>query len=286
MAVQNEEKNSLTDYPLNLFGNDPMIEGIASYQKENLIFITTGGLRCLLIGMQLISEKGDLPSIIIVDNSQNVIQFWMDLKAMVADLTSPTASIFLSALKQLFIQNNYLSTDVYYDEDKQQLSGEYLLETLNPYLKPLFIDNFIQLIKSLTMLALDWSSTGTYPIIKKQIENTLNGSVIIYPSNIIPCLHQMDVLYRTNQVTNALEGIASLNPDVVFHVSGCQSGEKRIVQIVKGNDNHLIEKVKTQVLPQGKQGKVERLSDLFLLFKKIQESNVLLSNVVETKHAV
>lgn len=210
----------LRNNPTFVVGNDPKIQGLDPYtvKDSKIALIGTSGLRALYLTLEL--GKGPTPKLIIVDNSQLVIQFWRALRKTVENTTFRDETHFISVFKEFLAQNS----DSYRHPTPNQVSEAgrkgiayenqdpvlYIQELLKTY----GLEKVVKVIKHASILQQTWTDPKLFAVLKNICE--LNGvtKIVAYPSNIAHFVLDSDM----DKVFNS---IGSLSPFLSIITDRC-----------------------------------------------------------------
>lgn len=194
-SIRQLTKQEQSSYKTLAVGNDPVITIPDKYKepKEKIVVIATSGLRCLSIACQ-ISHSDSIPKIILIDNSKEVIQFWVKIRSLAGDNNSKiTQQEFLAQLqdflesdegKKLHIAfpKNHVITGVRADVN-------YPKQDVIAYMSDLFAtygyEFVLNMIRHVSLIKQSWEDRNTFEKIANINKFHGNTKVYVYPSNIV-----------------------------------------------------------------------------------------------------
>ncbi len=217
-------------YSAFFIGNDPVIKGLDSHGQKNvsksIAVIGTSILRSVEIAMELRNNKTHLsdekspnkniPKLIIVDNSKEVIQLWLNLREFANKFKE--SKEFLTELPKFLSKNLHLYRDL---DDLDFKNGvEYPPQNISSYFENLFKkygDVVLKVISSTTIIPQKWEDADTFEKLKNVLAFLQIEETYVYPSNIVACIDT-----KMTQET-ILENIFKLNPKLSIHID-CNNG--------------------------------------------------------------
>lgn len=212
------------NYPLRVIGNDPVIKALPQHlSHDNILLVGTSGLRTLENACIL---GGRLPKILLIDDSKQVIQFWLNLKKMVASASN---------------QGNFITKLM--DEKRREVkkcSCHYCIKYYQGmiyYLQYLCNQYYFERVKRILLHAMiipqDWADKNTFNIINNYIQRHQYQGVYLYPSNIVAYVADSD----HKKAIQILENIEQLNPDLVIHTDMINGKPKNVIYRAKHTHN-------------------------------------------------
>lgn len=239
-GIKQVPKEDLTQDKAFLVGNDPKIKRLGPYKehKEKIALVGTSGLRSLSLISEL-SNKNNIPKLIIVDNSEKVILFWRKLRALVETYDYTDKAEFYLAFHDFLSQNRSLYRDIPSHAMSNMNIPDVEYENQNP---ELFMMDLVEkhglsyvlsIIKHTSIIAQTWSDNTLFSVLKNIIE--LNGieKIYAYPSNIQFTVDMLTAL-------NVQSSMSLLNPVLSIVTDRCpHHGIPENVYLVPGNQNPL-----------------------------------------------
>lgn len=215
---------ALENYPTFVVGNDPqMPPELNNYIQpdDKIALVATSGMRAVSLACKLGNSK-QLPKIILVDNSSQVVEFWKAMRSFVQDDTKAgTKELFLENLP-LFLQKNrclYRELDAKAFENSCTDKVKYLSQDISIYFKALIDKYDYKYIKDIIshayIIQQSWADIEVFAKIKNILNYLGISKIFMYPSNIVSCIGNESV---QNQV---LQNIESLTPILSIHTNLC-----------------------------------------------------------------
>lgn len=200
-----------SDYKVIPSGNDPlnMDEIALRAQSEGFVLVATGGLRCIEVAMAL-SRESIVPTIILIDNSKHVAEFWQLLKIAMNKFTHSEAVLRGKEFRKFLAKQNYQATQFY--QLMQQIVGTEAPwhgrgSMQEPSAGFLRLRHFINSVK---VYCQDWQDIAVF----KKVKLVAGESpIIVYPSNIVAFIEE----HQARQ--QVLDNIHSLSPHCVIHTN-------------------------------------------------------------------
>ena len=216
------DKSERSDYDVLFVGNDPELKGIKKYKaKTNKIaFIGTSGMRSILLACEL-SAKETLPKLIIVDNSDKVVNFWRAFRDFAQNYKAHD-NYFLTQFKKFL--SSHLGKPIAalhphhnlqtYSTDSINYVDQDPVHFMQRLIDHFGVDRVISIVKSVTILPQKWENPELWPKLKNILDICGIKKVYLYPSNIASCLcpHKSQLM---------LQNIADFNPSFVIHTDLC-----------------------------------------------------------------
>ena len=207
-AVSQLPPMQMTSYETFLVGNDPKITGLddhVSADGEKIALIGTSGLRSLALACQL-GNRQTIPKLIIVDNSLQVIQFWRNLRHMVAEGSFHHKDDFLSKSLGFLVQNqtlfrsfrghefSELNTDTlkYENQDPVSFLDHLIVEFGLPYV--------CKTIENSVIIAGSWTDRQLFISLKNILGLNQIDKSYIYPSNIPYYIEEVELADFFNNI--------------------------------------------------------------------------------------
>lgn len=271
-AIKHLERNKMNNYGTFVVGNDPLMpKELNNYHEpdKKIAFIATSGLRALSLACKIGNAK-NIPKIMLIDNSQQVCDFWVAFRAFLSDdAKAGTAELLYKNLPEFLCKHKHLYralTALTYANDEGD-GRKYLNQDINIYLKAVIgkygFDFVRAVVRHASIIRQSWAHTDTFVKVKNIL--ALHGieRVYIYPSNIIACV---DSKCDKDAI---LSNIESLSPVLAIHTDLGPSknghGLPQNVHLLENNQpSNVLSKIATPCMfSRPAQGKdVEELSAL------------------------
>lgn len=213
--------NEPTDYPTFISGNEKEIK-ISTKFTEHFVYIGTSGLKNLHLMAQLSSnmpKSSDgykhIPKMFIIDNSQQVIEFWKTIKQLF--IQSKNINEFGQNTQKVKSKLKQICKDE--DADNEVLKNIHsvisLLKSENvtpqcPHDFNLNYTFFRNVVTKASFICYDWSNPIPFYYIKQKTSSKV--PVIVYASNIpeyFARIKTMDLLVKEPEIEYHLEKIIS-----------------------------------------------------------------------------
>lgn len=205
--IKDLNAEDLKNYPVNVRGNDPVINGLPEHEAhEKIVIVATSGLRSVEIAGKM---KTQFPKLIILDNSKQVIHFWRTLRKISENNEIVDAASFFLYLDE------YYKDDIYLREKNPEKDFEYIDFLFKEY----GFEKIKKILANTAIIGQSWADKNTFVKIRNIASYHKYDSVYTYPSNIVAYLHFAQK--RADEALQVLENIALLNPTMTFHTNCC-----------------------------------------------------------------
>ncbi|KTD32616.1 hypothetical protein Lmor_2045 [Legionella moravica] len=199
-AISQLPPNCLKPFKVLIKGNDPEITGLPHHSREeHIALVAISGMRSVEIACQLSSGT---PKLIIIDNSQYVVDFWRMARFLINK--SDSTDDFLVQLAR-FLESSQCSKS-----GLQSREFAYLGQLFNQY----GFEKLQSIIGKTSVLAQSWVDRDVMIKVKNILKFIGIDVVYAYPSNVVAYLRSEGQRSNSNQV---LDNIQSLNPALAIH---------------------------------------------------------------------
>ncbi|MGQ3889023.1 IQ calmodulin-binding motif-containing protein [Legionella sp. CNM-1927-20] len=189
----------LENYTVMIKGNDPAIDNLPQHEaNEGVALIVVSGMRSIEIACQL--SKGS-PKLIIIDNSQQVVEFWRKAREVMQESLNQTD--FLNELREYVMSTRC---------NRSRLTAsefEYLEKIFHTF----GFNQIKQIISNVTVLGQSWADEYIMVKVKNILAHHDIKNIYVYPSNIVAYLDE-DI-----EGEKILNNIARLNPAMAIHTN-------------------------------------------------------------------
>lgn len=202
-----------TNYPAFYVGNDPDGLIIPDDVKANEAFamIGTSCLRALDIAAKLCANQTTfIPKIYLIDNSKNVVEFWVNIK----EAFSGSNSVF--EVKDKIENKEEKFSSLFKKDDVFFISLINMMILIKKISSEYGFERLKKTVMNLSMVCQNWKA----PIVFYKIKNICDllnlKKIYVYASNIVSCLDPNDPETETN-IRKILKNIESLGPVGSIH---------------------------------------------------------------------
>ncbi len=244
-GIKQLKRNEMDSYETFVVGNDPkMPASLANYHvaDEKIALVATSGMRALSIACDL-GNSGHTPKIFLIDNSREVCEFWLKLRAFASDdVACGTAQKFLDKLARFLVNNEHLYRDIpdhalQHDHDNDGV--KYPNQNISRFFIKMISKHGYDYVRAVLMHASvikqSWTDTDTFVKVKNIA--TLHGikKIFMYPSNIVGCL---DAVGEQAAVEKTLENIKATAPVMTIHTDcvGVFAGHPKHVFLLENQE--------------------------------------------------
>jgi hypothetical protein len=254
-GIKQLTRYEMDSYETFVVGNDPkMPASLANYHvaDEKIALVATSGVRALSIACEL-GNSGHTPKIFLIDNSREVCEFWLQLRAFASDdVACGTAQKFLDKLPEFLARNAQLYRDIPDRalQNRNNSGAKYPNQNIRRFFTRLIDKHGYEYVRAVllhaSVIKQSWADAETFAKVKNIL--SLHGikKVFMYPSNIVGCIeHQNggDVLQQ-----KVLENIQATAPVMTIHTDcvGFLSGHPEHVFLLENQEPRY---VKSQLSP-------------------------------------
>ena len=220
----------MENYPTFVIGNDPeMPTSLADFHEndEKVALVATSGVRALAIACQL-GNRQHTPKIFLIDNSQQVCEFWLALRAFAADETrAATAEMFLANLPEFLHRHENLYQNL--PDLALQRKGvvadgvQYPNQNISQFFVGLIRKYDYEYMRAIlvhaSILKQTWADAEVFVKVKNILTHQGIRKVFMYPSNI--ATYTLDAGGSMQTVEKILENIEKTAPVMAIHTDGC-----------------------------------------------------------------
>ena len=222
-SIPRLKRSELESYKTFVVGSDPVMpKALADFHEpeEKIAFIGTSGMRSVSLACKL-GNKKNIPKIILVDNSYQVHLFWETMISLTEASQRPETFFmnlhkFLHGFKELYRD---MDPDEFasYAKVEHIKDAKYLNQDTINFFTALFskhgYDYVRAVIKHTLLIRQDWANPEIFVKINNITRHLGIKKTIVYPSNIVGCLHDRDLELAV------LKNIASLKPTLAIHAN-------------------------------------------------------------------
>jgi hypothetical protein len=205
------------DYSTFVVGNAPLIpiEERFKSSSEQIVLIGLSGLRSLLLACQL-GNKKHLPKIIIIDNSNLVIDFWRALRKFAEN--QETIGSFMQNLSNFLDNHAHLYRALGHINDVPGVT--YPNQNIKIFFAYLFqefgFEHVRKIIVATALIKQSWTNTETFRKLKNLLDLLGFKNIYMFPSNVIHCVN----IYSnspTKEIFQILSNIALMQPKLTIY---------------------------------------------------------------------
>lgn len=222
--VKHLKSHQLDSYKTFVVGNDPfMPKELDNFNEPNdkIAVVGTSGMRVVSLACKL-GNRNQTPKIFLVDNSREVQAFWKAMQDFMAnDVKAGTKESFLAHLKTFLQYHGNLYRDIPPEALKKDCKGprQYLNQDINGYFKALIekydYDYVRNVILHASLIKQSWTDKDTFIKLKNITSYLGINKVVMYPSNIVSCLHDKQA------EDQLLKNIEQMTPVLSIHTDLC-----------------------------------------------------------------
>jgi len=259
-GIKQLERGEMDSYETFVVGNDPkMPKSLANHHvaDEKIALVATSGVRALSIACEL-GNSGHTPKIFLIDNSREVCEFWLKLRAFASDdVACGSGQKFLGNLPEFLAKNAHLYRDIpdHALQNHRNSQAKYPNQNIRRFFAKLIDKHGYEYMRAVllhaTIIKQSWADAETF--VKVKSITSLHGikKIFMYPSNVVGCVSNEDNGDVLSQ--KVLENIQATAPVMTIHTDcvGFLAGHPEHVFLLENQEPKY---VMSQLSPEGERG--------------------------------